>query len=103
MLDSRKTQARVVAEYQRVIDDLTMQLELANLENERLVEEVKAQEQGRTEQDENHEGILVEYLEQIQRLIDEKRELEKKVGNLQEIVSKHESECLPSLQELHVS
>lgn len=70
--------------------DLEAQLAVAKAENDRLTAECKAWDDGRDELVQSHQDEIIEYLEQIQNLLDEN-------SHLKEIVEQHNNACLPSL------
>lgn len=80
-----------IEEYQQRIDDLTLELTAAKMENERLTAECKAWDAGRDELVEGHEVQLAEYLEQIQHLLD-------RIEVLEETVKHHLENCLPEFK-----
>jgi chromosome segregation ATPase len=81
----------IVAKYQNIIDDLTLELTAAKMENERLLKEIKDLEQGRDEQDENWQQIILDAGDRIKKL-------EAHVDSLQARLEDHEKFCLPEFK-----
>jgi chromosome segregation ATPase len=77
--------------YQEQIDSLTLEVTAAKMENERLLEEIKALEQGRDEQDENWQQIVLDAGDRI-------RKLEARLGEMQDTISYHQLNCLPEFK-----
>lgn len=83
-----------VEAFQEKIDNLTLELTAAKMENERLTAECKAWDQGRDEMVENYEGQLADSLEILQIQLDKIKVLEAKINEMQAIIDKHNKNCL---------
>jgi chromosome segregation ATPase len=83
-----------INEMQDTIDELTLELTAAKMENERLAAECKAWDEGRDELVESHQAELADCLEFLQNHIVRIREMERKVEEMQAIVDHHKENCL---------
>lgn len=88
----------VIEEYQRVVDRLTLDVTAAKMENERLVAEVKAMDEGRDELVECHQAELADCLEVLQNHIVRIRQMESTIEHMQVTLDYHNTHCLPEFK-----